>query len=109
MDSIFVSDGETVDYTPSGDVAAGDVVVQGTLVGVAERDIPADTLGALTIMGIRTFPKHASSSLVITAGAKVYWDVADNEVNLDTGNPYLGKAVLAAGATDATITVRMEQ
>ncbi len=109
MDSTFVSDGEQIDYTPSGDVAAGDVVVQGTLVGVAERDIASGVLGALTVLGIRKFPKHASSSLVITAGAKVYWDIADNEVNLDTGNPYLGKAVLAAGATDATITVRMEQ
>ncbi len=109
MDSIFVSDGEQIDYTPSGDVAAGDVIVQGTLIGVAERDIPDGTLGALTVLGIRTFPKHVSSSSALSAGAKVYWDIADNEVNTDTGNPYLGKVVIAAGATDTTVQVRMEQ
>ena len=31
-------DGAAIDYTPGTDVAAGDVVVQGELVGVAKRD-----------------------------------------------------------------------
>ena len=109
MDSIFKSDGDHVDYTPSGAVAAGDVVAQGQLVGVAERDIAANELGALTIKGVRSFPKHVSSSSAIAAGTKLYWDVADNEVNTDTANPYLGKAVLAATATATTVDVLMDQ
>jgi hypothetical protein len=35
MAAQFVHDGNRVDYTPSSAVAAGDVVVQGELVGVA--------------------------------------------------------------------------
>lgn len=35
----FVHDGRAIDYTPGGDVAAGDVVVQGELVGIAKTPI----------------------------------------------------------------------
>jgi len=41
----FIHDGNAIDYTPGSDVSAGDVVVQGELVGVTKRDIPANTLG----------------------------------------------------------------
>jgi predicted RecA/RadA family phage recombinase len=43
----FVHDGEAIDYTPAADVAAGAVVVQGELVGVAKQPIAANKLGAL--------------------------------------------------------------
>ena len=35
----FIHDGEVIDYTPTADVAAGNVVVLGDLVGVTKRDI----------------------------------------------------------------------
>ena len=47
----FVQDGRYVDYTPASAVAAGAVVVQVDLVGVAVRDIPANTLGVLAVEG----------------------------------------------------------
>ncbi|HOQ62315.1 MAG TPA: DUF2190 family protein, partial [Vicinamibacterales bacterium] len=75
----FVQRGDAVDYTPEADVASGDVVVQGDLIGVAKLDIKANALGALAVSGVFDFPKDTGSSSAITAGAKLYWD-AVNEV-----------------------------
>ena len=42
----FVQAGDQIDYTPGAAVAAGDVVVQGDLVGVAKQPIAANAPGA---------------------------------------------------------------
>ena len=108
----FVHDGNAIDYTPGSDVSAGDVVVQGELVGVAKRDIPANTLGALAVTGVFDFPKTAGIGEAITAGANVYWDVADGVAKTDdeTGaNKLIGKTVAAAGDDDTTVCVRLSQ
>ena len=106
----FVQEGGAVDYTPSADVAAGDVVVQGDLVGVAPRPIAASALGALAVGGIFEFPKATGTGKAIAAGKKVYWD-ATNKVATETssGNTFLGKTVAAVGDSDATVRVRLSQ
>ena len=106
----FVQRGDAVDYTPDADVASGDVVVQGDLVGVAKLDIKADKLGALAVSGVFDFPKDTGSSSAISAGAKVYWD-AVNEVATTTegSNKLIGKAIADAGDDDETVRVRMSQ
>ena len=53
----FVQDGSSIDYTPSADVAAGDVVVQNDLVGIAKQPIAANALGALAVAGVFEVPK----------------------------------------------------
>ena len=110
--AVFIHDGNAIDYTPGADVAAGDVVVQGDLVGVAKQPIAASALGALAVTGVFDLPKTAGVGEAIAAGAKVYWDVADVVAKTDdeTGaNKYLGKTVAAAGDDDATVRVRLEQ
>ncbi len=107
----FVQRGDAIDYTPSSGVSAGDVVVQGELVGVAKLDIKANALGALAVTGVFDFPK-ASGDGGITVGAKVYWDEAEGVAKTDdeTGaNKLIGKAVTAAGDTDTKVRVRMSQ
>lgn len=104
----FVQDGECIDYTPVADVAAGDVVVQGDLVGVAKRDIPANTVGSLAVGGVFDFAKLAALALAV--GTLVYWDdAADVATNVAAGNKLLGKVVRAAAAADATVRVRLSQ
>jgi predicted RecA/RadA family phage recombinase len=108
----FVQRGDAVDYTPDADVASGAVVVQGDLVGVAKLDIKADALGALAVAGVFDFPKATGEGTAITAGAKLYWDVAEAVAKADdeTGaNKLIGKSVLAAGDDDATVRIRMTQ
>ncbi len=108
----FVHDGNAVDYTPGSDVAAGAVVVQEDLVGVAKTPIAANALGALAVGGVFDFPKATGVGSGIAAGKKVYWDVADAQAKEDDesgANKYLGKVVKAAADADATVRVRLSQ
>ena len=112
MTAEFIHDGKSIDHTPSAAVSAGDVVVQGDLIGIAKLDIAANTLGALATQGVFDVPKTAGEGEAITAGAKVYWDVADGVAKTDSetgANPYLGKAVAAAGDDATIIRTRLEQ
>jgi len=107
----FIHDGKAIDYTPGADVSAGDVVVQGELVGIAKLDIASGVLGALAVTGVFDLPK-ASGDGGIAAGAEVYWDEAEQVAKTDAeagANKKLGKAVAAAADTDTTVRVRLSQ
>jgi predicted RecA/RadA family phage recombinase len=106
----FVHDGNSIDYTPSSAVAAGAVVVQGELVGVAKLDIAANALGALAVVGVFDFPKATGGGTAITAGANCYWDAANQRATTTaTGNKLIGKCVRAAADADATVRIRLSQ
>jgi predicted RecA/RadA family phage recombinase len=106
----FAHDGNSVDYTPTSDVAAGAVVVQGELVGVASRPIAANTLGALAVAGVFDFPKATGTGTAIAAGANCYWDATNQRATTTaSGNKLIGKAVKAAADADATARVRLSQ
>jgi predicted RecA/RadA family phage recombinase len=68
---IFIHDGDTIDYIPAADVAAGDVVVQGELVGIAKQPIKAGHLGALAVTGVFDFPVEEIADW--TVGQLAYW------------------------------------
>lgn len=96
----YVQKGESIDYRPAAAVAAGDVIVLETLIGIARLDIAANTLGSLAVAGVFDAPKATGA---VTAGSAVYWDAANSQVTTASiGNPYLGKAILAVGETDET-------
>ena len=106
----FVHDGSSVDYTPASDVAAGDVVVQNDLVGVAKQPIAAGVLGALAVVGAFDVPKATGVGTGIAAGVNLYWDATNTQATeTATGNTFMGKAVKAAGDNDATVRVRLNQ
>jgi len=106
----FVHDGGSIDYTPSSAVAAGDVVVQNNLVGVARTPIAANALGSLAVAGVFDVPKATGTGKAIAAGKTVYWD-ATNKVATETssGNTLMGKTVAATADADAMVRVRMSQ
>jgi predicted RecA/RadA family phage recombinase len=104
----FVHDGRWIDYTPGADVAAGDVVVQGDLVGVAVRPLAANQLGALAVAGVFDFAKGAG--VAYTVGQILYWDDTNNVVTTTaTGNKQIGKVVRAAASADTLVRVRLSQ
>lgn len=106
----FAHDGAAIDYTPGGNIAAGEVVVIGELVGVAKTPIAANTLGALVVEGIFDFAKATGGGTAISAGANVYWDDTNNMATTTaSGNKLIGKCVKAAADGDATVRVRMNQ
>jgi len=112
MKATFIQDGRAVDYTPGSDVAAGDVVVLGNLVGISKLPIIAGSLGALAVNGIFDVVQGA---VTFTLGQAVYWD-ADGDpvggvagsgcaVESATGNTFMGYALGATEATDTTARV----
>lgn len=111
MGTTFIADGNSVNYIPSSAVVAGDVVVQGELVGVATVDIAADALGALAVAGVFLFPKAGNDDTLVI-GVEAYWDVADQLATsvADSGtNKLIGKVVLEAAETDTTVRIRLDQ
>jgi len=106
----FVHDGSSIDYTPGSAVAAGDVVVQADLIGVARTPIAANALGSLAVAGVFDAPKATGGGSAIAVGSTVYWD-ATNKVATTTasGNKLLGKTIKAAADADATVRVRLSQ
>lgn len=112
MIASHVQNGCAIDYTPAAAVAAGDVIVQGELVGVAPRPIATGELGALAVEGVFAFPKAVGAGSAITAGANTYWDSAAKlaTTNAAAGaNKLIGKTILAAADADSDVRVRLLQ
>ena len=112
MTATFVQKGNSIDYTPSSDVAASDVVVQGNLVGIAKRDIAANALGALHVVGSYDISKAVGAGSAIPVGSLVYYDEAEKVAKTDAeagANKLIGKVVADAGDDDPTVRVRLSQ
>jgi len=109
-DAVFIQDGDCTDYTPGAAVAAGDVVVQGQLFGVAKIPIAANKKGALYHTGIFDLPKATTTGSALTMGLKVYWDAVNLVVTTTVGsNVYIGKVVEAVGDSASNVKVRLDQ
>ena len=112
MNVVFKQTGDAVDYTPAADVKAGDVVIQGDLLGVAKLDIPTGKLGSLALTGVFEFPKAVGAGTAIPVGTRVFWDVAEARAKADDeagANKLIGKTIKAAGDDDTNVRVRLGQ
>ncbi len=111
----FRKTGETLDYVAAANVTTGEIIVTCGLVCLAQRDIPAGTAGALTIL-------HRGEVVEITtdeaigatdAGTAVYVVPASGIVTKDaddgedtpTAYTLLGWTAKAVGADDLTFEV----
>ncbi len=107
-DVVFQQDGDAIDYTPDADVAAGDVVRLGSFTGVAVRNIPANSLGALRIEGVFSLPKAVNGGITFAAGDAVGWDAPNTTtVTGGTGTYDVGVAVLDAADGDDAVQVKL--
>lgn len=108
MDARYVQRGDAIDYTPTADVAAGDVVgLSNKLVGVAKLDIKAGELGALALTGVYEMTK--SEGVAFAVGSEVAWDKANRKAVAPgtSGSIKIGHAVALTGASDTTAFVRL--
>ncbi len=78
----ITSRGDAIDYTPSSNVAAGDVVEIGSIPMVATSAIVANCLGSLATEGVFDVPKDAD---VFVVGDAVYWNSSATDVGSNTG------------------------
>ena len=65
-----ICDGNTIDHTPTVDVASGATALIGKLVGVALGNVKADTEGTFVTTGVFELPKVAADD--IGQGTQVY-------------------------------------
>lgn len=98
----YVQPGDAIEHTPGSAVAAGDVVVIGTIVGVAPKPIAANALGSVDISGVFAMPKGSEA---ISAGAAVNYYAASGIVTAAATGVACGKAVAAAATGAATVNV----
>lgn len=101
----FVSEGFAVDYTPSSDVSAGDIVDLGDCVGIATHDISANTLGSIQVYGVYDVAKYTGEA--VSLWADVYYDAGTNTATGTIGysEARIGKCVKAAASGDSTVRV----
>jgi predicted RecA/RadA family phage recombinase len=108
MPAIFIQEGESIDYTPTEDVALGAVVVLANAIGVACRPIPASTLGALAMGGVFEVPRAPGAAL--PQGTTLHWDATAQVAVIDPAggaNRYLGISVNTIEAEATTVRVRL--
>jgi predicted RecA/RadA family phage recombinase len=87
-------------------VSSGDLVIVGTLFGVAATDAKSGAEVEIKTSGVFTLPK--TSAQAWTTGTAVYWD-SENSVLTSTKstNLFIGHAVAAAANPSATGVVRL--
>jgi predicted RecA/RadA family phage recombinase len=88
----YQSSSSDIDYTPGSAVVAGDVIVLGSVVGIATQDIAANAKGSLALEGVFKVPKITGANAV---GTLIYWDPAGDPVGGTSGT---GAATSTAGS-----------
>jgi len=99
----FIKNAHRITYSNAGTaISAGDVVVMGTLLGIAVADIAATSgVGEVEIDGVHDLDAKTSDAWVI--GAQIYWDSGNDELtDTEYGNTAAGRAAEAKVATTMT-------
>lgn len=102
----YVQDGKILDHTPAAAVAAGDVVVIGSLVAVAPRPIAANTLGSLAVEGVYSLP--CASGATGAQGSAINWYATSGVAHASTGVA-AGKLAKARLVGDETVHVLLNR
>lgn len=105
----FVQEGESLDWTPTAAVSAGQVIqVTDGRAAFAPTAIAAGDLGAVQVEGIAELDK--TTSMVVLKGSPLFWDASANKVHLRHRNDadfYVGIAQEDATAAATTVKVAL--
>ncbi len=103
----YVEKGNKMAYANAGAaIAAGDVVIIGAMVGVAETDIEATTgLGTVCLEGV--FELAKTTSLVITQGDRLFWNTSTLKVTKTVTDKPIGAAFESQATNDTTVLVSL--
>lgn len=112
----YIKEGDRIKWNngTGSAVASGDLVVVGSLLGVATGDIANGEDGILALEGVFTLPKVASASAnAFTQGEKLIFDVSTAKFEKSTFTPATGDvsgaavAFEAATSTATTATIKL--
>lgn len=104
----FVQEGNTLTVAAPGTVASGDLVVVGSIIGVAATDAASTEEVEVDTVGVFTLPKVTTD--VVAAGDKLYWDSGAGKLTKTAGTgskPLVGLATAAAGNGTTTVNCRL--
>lgn len=111
----YVMKGDVIPFTAGAATTSGQVVVVGSIVGVALGDVANGAVGQLAIKGVFTIP---AATAEITVGAAVYWDAGGDPVGgtagsgaataTSSGNTLIGYAIAGKAAAGASVNVLMK-
>jgi predicted RecA/RadA family phage recombinase len=107
----FIQPGKTITLTATGAVAAGALVVVGSIVGVAA--VAAAASGddyTVDLAGVFELPKITTDDIGV--GDKLYYVSATANLTKTAGTgskPLVGQAIKAAGNGATTVLCRLEQ
>lgn len=102
----FVQPGENLTIPAPADVKSGDVVIAGSIVGVAAGD--ALTGADVDVCTIGVYSLAKVSALAIALGDVLYFDAATKLVNkTSSGNTKIGHAVAAAANPSPSVLVKL--
>ena len=104
-----VQNGKVLNLTaPTGGVVSGNAYLIGGLLAVAQTTQAVGELFAGVTEGVIELPKE-NTTAVFTEGEAVYWDDTAKELDESASGRYeVGTATEAAGATAATVKVKLK-
>ncbi len=107
----FVQEGDALEFVaPSGGATAGSGYLIGATFGVARTSAAAGSTFVMDLCGVYALPKAAT--ITPGPGVLLYWDDTNKNVTTtSSGNTKIGvhSASVAAGASDATLPVRLNE
>lgn len=107
MTNKYIQPGEVWDYTAGADIASGDVVVMGDVVGVALAAIANGATGPVQVSGVFELAKLSTD--VAAIGDPLYWDAGNSRLTVTASTHKLaGYAAQASGSGTATARVKLK-
>ncbi len=100
----FVQKGNTITVAAPADVTSGQLVVVGSIVGIAAFAVSSGADVEITVEGVFELPKVTTD--VIGQGDKLYWDSGQAKLTKTAGTgskPLVGIATAAAGNGVTTV------
>jgi predicted RecA/RadA family phage recombinase len=104
----YVQTGNTLTVAAPAAVSSGDLVVVGSIIGVAACDAESGADVELDTEGVFTLPKVTTDD--IAQGDKLYWDSSVSKLTKTAGSgskPLVGVARAAAGNGVTTVECRL--
>ncbi len=111
MEARFSIDGDSVEYTPAVSVAAGEVIIDGKLVGVSKLTIAANARGSLATKGVFEVVKDGAAAISFSRGDDVFWNATTSLATKTNagGAVKIGLAVSAAANADTEVRTLLGQ
>lgn len=107
MTAINIASTEYLNFTPASAVLAGQAVVVGPLVGIAEADVAANELGSFLLDGTFDVAKATGAGTAFSIGDAVFYNTSTRLASRDPAQVYLGVCVRAAATADTNVRTRL--